>query len=161
MVFRDRVDMVYRYSNILCFNSRLLPCPTDVQWEKMLSRILRNHLGSLAGNRRHSWDGPSRGKDACATRHAFNSQAFPLTVCCFAPSCQRSTFSKSCSRDSMSLQYYHHLSCKSCAHRFAFPSLSAIVFSCAYLSCHAGFNGTRWKITRDMLMTCGRCCPRL
>jgi hypothetical protein len=33
--------------------------------------------------------------------------------------------------------------------------------SCAYLSCHAGFNGTRWKITRDMLMTCDRCCPRL
>jgi hypothetical protein len=116
----------------------------------MLSRILRNHLGLWRGTAViRGTKGTVHPERKMLVQHDMHPIPRHFQLCCFAPSCQRSTFSKSCSRDSMSVQYYHHLSCKNCAHRFAFPSLSAIVFSCAYLSCHAGFNGTRWKIGNE------------
>lgn len=38
------------------------PCQTDVQWKKVLGRMLRNHLELWRGTAVISWDGPSRGK---------------------------------------------------------------------------------------------------
>jgi hypothetical protein len=158
IVFRDKLDMVYRYSNILCFNLKLLPCQTDVQWEKMLSRILRNHLGLWRGTAvirgtvlperkmlvQHDMHSIPRHSSHLALLPRVSVALFPNRVPEIA--CLSNT----------TIIFRVRI-----VHTALLSLPLGNCLSCAYLSCHAGFNGTRWKITRDMLMTCDRCCPRL
>ena len=102
------------------------PCQTDGQWEELLDRILRNHLELWRGTA--VIRGTVHPEGNMLVQHDMHlSQAFqPILL---SSSCQRSTLSKSCSRDSTVFQYYHHSSVRVCAHRrfFSRSALSLLV----------------------------------